>query len=167
MNISTIGRTAVAAAIAILLFAFDSLRAQEPSAAAIAAAKELINERSGNMFDPLVPGVIERVKNVFLPTNPNLGRELNEVAAQLRKDYDPKRTEVLDEVARVYARHFSERELADIVAFYRTPLGRKILSAEPVAIEQSMKRAQSWTDDFSEQVMRRFREEMRKKGHDL
>jgi hypothetical protein len=107
------------------------------------------------------------VKNVFLPTNPNLGNELNDVAAKLRKDYEPKRDELLNEVARIYAERFSEQELKALIAFYKSPLGRKMVMDEPTIIDESMRRAQTWGDALSSEVMERFRQEMKKKGHDL
>jgi hypothetical protein len=167
MKASFLTRIALAAALALAVLAAPPARAAEPSVAAVAAAKQLINQKSANLFDPLIPGVIESVKNAFAPTNPNLLRELNEVAAQLRKDLAAKKDDVLDAVARVYAQHFSEQELNDMLAFYKTPLGRKMLADEPLAVEASLKRAQNWANEFSEEVMRKFREEMRKKGHEL
>jgi hypothetical protein len=119
------------------------------------------------MFDPLIPGVIESAKNSLLPTNPQLGKDLNEVATQLRKEYEPKRAELLNEVAKVYAQHFSEQELKDLVAFYKTPLGRKMITEEPLALNQSLGAAQAWATRFSDEVLERFRAEMKKRGHPL
>jgi hypothetical protein len=161
-------KLAFAAMLALATAAGGPARAQEPSAAAIANAKEVISLKGGvGMFDPLIPGVIESVKNMYVPTNPNLGRELGDVAAQLRKDYEPRRAELLAEVSKVYAARFTEQELKDLVAFYKTPLGKKVIAEEPVALDQSLKRAQDWAKSFSDEVMDRFRVEMKKKGHNL
>jgi hypothetical protein len=142
--------------------------APAPSAGAVAAARELIVVKGGAaMFDPVIPGVIETAKNSLVPTNPNLTKELNDVAAQLRKDYDNKRAELVYEVALIYAKHFSEQELKDLVAFYKSPLGQKMLKEEPLALDQGMKRAQDWSQEFSEAVLMRIRTEMAKKGHPL
>ena len=142
--------------------------AQEPSPGAMAAAREMLAVKGGAaFFDPVIPGVIESVKNSFVPTNPQLYRELNDVAALLRKDYESKRTEILDNVTRVFAQHFTEPELKGMTAFYKTPLGQKMLKEEPAAIEESLKSTQQWADAFSDAVMTRFRAEMLKKGHKL
>src|SRR5262249_15888509 len=143
-------------------------RAQAPSPGALAAAKELMTLKgAAAMFNPLIPGVIESAKNTFVPTNPNLVGQLNEVAAQFQKEYEPKRAELADLVAKIYAERFSEQELKDIVAFYKTPAGKKMLTQEPVAIKQSLDAAQSWANEFSDTVLTRFRTEMAKKGHKL
>jgi len=167
MRSHLIHRPALAVALLVGFLAFTAgARAQTP--ASLAAAKELISLKGGvAMFDPLIPGVIESAKNAYLPTNPQLSKELNEVALQLRKEYDPKRAEILNEVSKIYAQHFTEQELKDLVAFYRTPLGKKMITEEPIALDQSLKAAQAWATKFSDEVLERFRAEMKKKGHNL
>jgi uncharacterized protein len=143
--------------------------AQQPSAAAIAVAREVIITKGAHtMIDPLVRGVIESVKNTFVPTNPNLTRELNDVATVLHKEFDgTKGNEVLDQMARAYAARFTEQELKDLLVFYKTPLGQKFTREEPAAIEDGLKSAQQWADAFADTVMARMRSEMQKKGHQL
>ena len=143
-------------------------KAQQPSAAAIALAREVIVARgAGGLTEPLVRGVIETVKNSFVPTNPNLTRELNDVATALHKELDGKSSEVLEQMARAYAARFTEQELKDLLVFYKTPLGQKFIREEPNAIDDGLKRAQQWADTFADTVMTRMRAEMQKKGHQL
>src|SRR5215467_7251918 len=74
-------------------------QAQQPSPAAIAVAREVIITKGAHtMIDPLVRGVIESVKNSFVPTNPNLTRELNDVATALQKELSGKSSEALDQL---------------------------------------------------------------------
>jgi len=142
--------------------------AAQPSAAAVALARDVVTTKgAASMADPLVRGVIESVKNSFVPTNPNLARELNEVAGALHKEFDAKRNEVVDQIARAYATHFTEQELKDLLLFYKTPLGQKFTREEPAAIDEGLKRAQEWADAFADTVMARMRNEMQKKGHPL
>jgi hypothetical protein len=149
-------------------FAAQSANPPQPSPQAIALAKELIFLKGGQqMFGPVVPGVIESTKDVFLPTNPNLSKPLGEVSAQLKSEFASKSDELMNEVAKVYATHFTEQELKEAVAFYKTALGKKLLAEEPVAIEAGFTRAKQWANDFSGQVMTRMRAEMKKKGYDL
>jgi hypothetical protein len=157
-----------ALAAALMGFALIAAQAQAPSAGAVATARELIQAKGGGaMFEPVIPGVVESTKNNLLPTNPNLSRELNEVSLQLRKEFEAKKAELVYEVAIVYAKHFTEQELKELVTFYRSPLGQKMLKEEPVALDESLKRAQDWSIEFSETVMARFRTEMKKRGHQL
>jgi len=142
--------------------------AEEPAPSALALAKELIVLKgSTQLWDAVVPGVIEQAKGVFMQTNPALGKELNDVAAQLRAEYAPRASQLVDQVAQLYAKTFTEQELKDALAFYKSPLGRKIVSEEPKVLDDGFRRIQEWTNKFSEEVMGRMRAEMKKKGYDL
>ncbi len=171
MHFGWMARIAVAAMLAcgsLLVVSAPGAAQQKPSPAALAAAKELLVLKKGDVYFNLIPdGVVEKVKNVFIPTNPNLGKELNEVAAKLKKYYEPKRAELLNEVARLYAERFSEQELKALIAFYKSPVGRKMVTDEPQIIDQSVRYAENWGDNLSGDVISKFREEMKKKGHDL
>lgn len=165
-------RATAAVALAALLALPAPGAAQQPAAApapaAVAAARELLVLKGGDVvFYPIVTGVIETVKNAFVPLNPNLNAELNEVALKLRKDFESKRSDLLNEVAKVYAERFSEAELKQLVAFYKSPLGKKMATDEPAIIDESLRRAQTFGDALSGEVMDGFRAEMKKKGHTL
>ena len=73
----------------------------------------------------------------------------------------------MNEVAKLYAIRFTEQELKDALAFYKSPLGRKLLEQEPNLLDQSMKNAQTWADKFSEEVIAKMRAEMKKRGHEI
>jgi hypothetical protein len=168
LHMKSLSRLAAMLALACACLVPFAVHAQEPTKAAIATAREvMITKGVGTMVDPLVHGVIESVKNNFLPTNPNLGRELTDVAAVLHKEFEAKRNDVIDVMALAYARHFTESELKDILLFYKTPLGQKFAREEGAAIEEGFRGAKTWGDDFSETVMSRMRAEMQKKGHSL
>jgi uncharacterized protein len=160
-------RCATVLALALVLCA-GTAAAQEPSAAAIAAAKEVITIKGAvALYQPLVPGVIEQAKTVFLQIHPTLGKELNEVAAKLRSEYAARGEEVINDVAKLYASRFTEQELKDTLAFYKSPLGRKLLAEEPAILDQSMRNAQTWANRLSDEVIGKIRAEMKKRGHEI
>ena len=164
-----LARGARAAAVVFTMAMFTGLAsAEEPTPAAVAVAKELIVLKgSTQLWDAVVPGVIEQVKAVFMQTNPALGRELNDVAAQLRTEFAPRASQLVDQVAQLYARTFTEQELKDALTFYKSPLGRKIVNEEPKVLDDGFRRIQQWANKFSEEVMSKMRAEMKKKGYDL
>ena len=172
MNLKALTRFAAAA---VVCMSFSAAGAQqpaksvpEPSKASIAAAREILTLKGAvNMLVPVPIGVVESVKQSLVPTNPNVSRELNEVALALHKEFESKRTELVDEVATIYARHFTEQELKELVVFFKTPLGQKWAKEEPAAIEDGLRDAKEWADKFLDVVMSRFRSEMQKRGHPL
>jgi uncharacterized protein len=158
---------AAVAAIAVALLC-GMAEAQQPSATAMAGAKELVTVKGAKaMYDPLVIGIIEKAKGVFLQTNPMLGKDLNEVAGKLRADLGPRSEELVNEMAKLYAARFTEQEIKDALTFYKSPLGRKLLAQEPAIADQSMRSAAGWADKLSDEVINRMRAEMRKRGHEI
>ena len=85
----------------------------------------------------------------------------------MRNDLAPRFNEISDEVARLYATNFSETELKDIVTFYKSPAGKKLLAQQPVVVDSSMRFAQNWANALSDEVIGKMRAELKKRGHQL
>jgi hypothetical protein len=166
MNMSLL-RLAPVVVIAWQLLAGVAL-AQQPTPGALATAKELVMIKGGNqMFEPVVVGMIEQTKAALLQTNPQLSKDLNDVGAQLRAEYGPRAGELVNEAAKQYAQRFTEAELKELVTFFKAPLGQKMLTQEPQVLDATFTFVQQWGPRVGEEVMNRFRAEMKKKGHDL
>lgn len=167
--IKALQRAARPAAIAVALVAVNPVvHAQQPSAASMLVAKQLISVTGATtLFNPLIAGVVEQAKLLYLQQNPGLAKDLNEIAAKMRKDLQPRFAEVTNQIAKLYATHFTEQELKAILAFYRSPAGKKMLVQQPIVVDASMKFAQDWANKLSEQVTAKMRDELRKRGHDL
>jgi len=142
--------------------------ASGPSPSAILVAKQIVELKGARqLFTPLVRGVVEKVKDQFMQTNFMWGKDLNEVAAKLEKDYAPRVDELVDMAARIYASHFTEAELKQLLAFYQSPVGRKSITEEPKALDESMASGGNWGDALADEVVVKIRDEMKKRGHDL
>ena len=109
--------------------------------------------------------MITHNKGNLLQINPNLTRDIDATTQTVRAEAAARRQELRGEVARGYASVFSEQELKDLLEFYKTPLGKKIIDNEPQAVEASTTRAQVWIDKYAGEVMDKMRVEMRKRGH--
>jgi uncharacterized protein len=157
------------AAVAIALVALcPAAHAQQPSAAAMATARELVSVTgSSTLFSPLISGVVEQAKLLLLQQNPNLSNVLGEVADKLRADLAPRFDELVDEMARQYATRFTEQELKDLLAFNKSPLGKKVLAEQPVVVDSSLKFAQAWSNTLSDEVIAKMRAELKKRGYSL
>ena len=108
-----------------LVAAAGAAQAQQPSAAALASARELMELKGvKSLVEPVVVGVIEQTKGTILQTNPGLTKDLDEVSAQLRNEYQPRVAEMTNEIVQLYAQRFSEQELKEAIAFYKSAAGK-------------------------------------------
>jgi hypothetical protein len=143
-------------------------QAQPATPAALALAKELVELKgAAQMFDPVVIGVIEQTKGALLQTNPQLSKDLNDVGNQLRTEFAPRRDELINEAAKFYAARLTEQELKDVVTFFKSSAGKKMLQQEPLVLDDTFNFIQQWQARIGEDVMNRYRAEMKKKGHNL
>jgi hypothetical protein len=160
--------TLVLIAIAKPAFAQAPVQRPAPSPASILIAKQIVELKGAkDLYQPLVRGVIQKVKNQFMQTNFMYAKDLNEIAAKLEKDYAPKANELVDVSARIYASHFTEAELKELLTFYQSPVGRKAIVEEAKALDESLAYAGDFGDTLSGEVIARFRDEMKKRGHDI
>ena len=138
------------------------------SAAALAAAKQILTMKNASaMYANAVPNIVAQTKDALLAANLNYQKDLGEVALIVAKNLTGREQEIGDGMAQVYANQFTEQELIDLVAFYKSPLGVKLLSTEPKAIQLSMSYMNQWAQNFAEIVNAQFRAEMRKRGKEI
>jgi uncharacterized protein len=135
------------------------------SAAALAAAKEILAMKNASaMYANAVPNLVEQTKNGLLQNNLNYQKDLGEVAIIVAKNLAGREKEIGDGMAQIYANEFTEQELKDLVTFYKTPLGAKLLATEPRAIQFSMSYMNQWAQQFAATIDNEFRAEMKKRG---
>jgi hypothetical protein len=166
-------RSLPAACLALALIAAPAMAQTAPaakpsSAAALASAKELLTlKNASSMYADAVPSMVTQTKNTLLQSNLNLQKDLNEVAVIVAKNLAGREKEIGDGMAQIYAAEFTEQELKDLVTFYKSPLGLKLIAAEPRAMNGSMGFMQKWAQSFSEVINGAFRTEMKKRGKEI
>jgi hypothetical protein len=119
------------------------------------------------MYASAVPNIVQQTKDQLMQSNLNYQKDLNEVAVVIAQRLAGREKEIGEGMAKVYAGEFTEQELKDLVTFYKSPLGQKLLSTEPRAIQTSMGFMNQWAQTFSEAVNGEFRAEMRKRGKEI
>jgi uncharacterized protein len=136
--------------------------------AAMAAAREILTmKNAAAMYANAVPNIVERTKDTLLQSNLNYQKDLNEVAVIVAQRLAGREKEIGDGMAQIYCNEFTEQELKDLVTFYKSPLGQKLLTNEPRAIQFSMSYMNQWAQQFAETVNGEFRAEMRKRGKNI
>jgi hypothetical protein len=136
--------------------------------AAMAAAREILAlKNAAAMYANAVPNIVERTKDTLLQSNLNYQKDLNEVAVIVTQRLAGHEREIGEGMAQIYCNEFTEQELKDLLTFYKSPLGQKLLANEPRAIQFSMSYMNTWAQQFAETVNGEFRAEMRKRGKNI
>jgi hypothetical protein len=153
-----------------LAFAGGPAGAQDKPAspAAIASAKEILAMKNASgMYANAVPNLVEQTKEQLTQSNLNYQKDLNEVSLIVAQKLAGRESEIGEGMAKIYAGEFTEQELKDLVTFYKSPLGVKLLATEPKAIQASVSFMNQWAQQFAQIVNGEFRAEMRKRGKQI
>jgi hypothetical protein len=175
MGMKSLARILAAASLALgLALTGVPAGAQQPpplkdaSPAAMAAAREILAMKNvSTMYVNAVPSIVQRTKDALLQNNLNYQKDLGEVAVIVAQKLAGREKEIGEGMAKAYASQFTEQELKDLVTFYKSPLGQKLLTTEPTAIQLSMAFMNQWAQAFAEIVNGEFRGEMRKRGKEI
>jgi hypothetical protein len=64
--------------------------------------------------------------------------------------------DLMEKLIPVYDRHLSAQEVKDIIKFYETPSGKKLLAAQPAMVTESTTIGQEWGRDIAERVLKKL-----------
>jgi hypothetical protein len=150
--------------LALLMMAPPAL-AQEPSPSQIAIAKSLIMA-SGMIrsFDGLIPQMQDQLTQTVTRTRPEIAKDVAEAIAQIKPQLDQKRDDLLVTVSKIFAKHMTEQEMKDCVAFFATASGKKYVANEPVVLDEVVAAMNEWSRILSDDVLVMVRVQLKKKN---
>jgi hypothetical protein len=145
-----------------------STPAKAPTPAMVDLARQILTASGeSRALDPLIPSVMQQTYTNFVQQNPDLQKPLVETMTALQPEFMKLQSQVTDLMANAYAAHFTEAELKEMLAFYNSPTGKKYVAEMPKVMQESLAAAREWGAKFSDKVIARVREEMKKKGHNI
>ncbi|HEV3051761.1 MAG TPA: DUF2059 domain-containing protein [Longimicrobium sp.] len=134
-------------AIAALLCAAPAAAQGEPTPAEMAAARDLL--QASNTRENFVRGMeIGMEQGGMGELTPAVRKALRDFMEEHFR-YE----EMEPEFARAYADAFTEQELRDLAAFYRTPLGRRVVETQPEIMGATQRIAMERMQNLMPQLM--------------
>ena len=133
----------------------ETAQAQEISDAHRKVAMEAL-DASGTTkpFDDILLTIGERVKSELINARPDLADRISDIVDEKMIELAPRRGDLEREAALVYAKTFTEEELAQIRDFYGTDAGRKILSEGPIVAREIFNASRVWTNGVQRDLAR-------------
>jgi len=113
-----------------VLLPVNQLFAQELAPEHLAMARKYVDltDQSSIYEVSLLQAGVDTMKTLIVK-NPEIETQLDEAIGQTINEYAPRKGELLDQFARIYASLFSMEELREIVAFYESDTGKKLAKA--------------------------------------
>jgi hypothetical protein len=69
--------------------------------------------------------------------------------------------ELTERMVPIYQRHFSAADIAGLLKFYRSPLGKKVITAMPATMAEGMQLGQSWGRERAQAMLAQLQQDGR------
>jgi hypothetical protein len=164
-------RVALAFAIVLAVSAGTSAFAaesQEVPPERLALAREYVDltDSAGIYEGTLVKTAVDTMRTIT-KLNPELADPVNKAIEKVLASYKARKGELLDQFARVYALNFTDDELKQIVAFYKTDVGKKI-SRTSVAVNTDLQKVmQVFAANLQPEFYAKVRAQLKADGYNL
>ena len=89
----------------------------------------------------------EYMINYYKQNNPQISSEYWDNASK-HVDYD----ELVQKLIPVYSKHFTEQEIVDLLNFYNTSTGKKMIEKTPTILEESMEIGRKWGIELAQKI---------------
>ena len=58
----------------------------------------------------------------------------------------------------IYSKHFSDEEIKDLIAFYKTPTGKKLIEKQTIISKESMELTMKYMPEFQKKITEKIAE---------
>jgi hypothetical protein len=142
--------------------------AQEVSASQLAAALDVVHSaKASRGFDNVLPSLAAQVQDRLIRIRPDLHKQIADTVEAVALKLAVRRTDLDTDVARVWAKHFSEEELNTIATFYKSPAGQKFADVGSLVYAESLTAVQKWSDRVGDEMLDNAQKELKSQGIDI
>ena len=150
---------------ALAMFIAAPVAAQEITASHMEAALDALHSAgAARGFDSVLPAVSDRTKNMLIRMRPDLHSQISDTVDTVALALVARRTDLDNDVARIWAKNFTEEELTAVAEFFKSPAGVKYADTGPDVISESLQVVQGWSERLAEEMLEKSREELKQQG---
>lgn len=123
---------------------------------------ELVGTRTilRELFDQDIDAQIEAMRRA----RPDVSDEFwEEFRAEFKRQASP--DELMKAILPIYDKHFSHQEIRQLIAFYESPLGRKISTTLPEIQRESLEAGRIWGEQLGDRMNARLKQRLVEKGY--
>lgn len=123
---------------------------------------ELVGTRDilRELFDQDIDAQIEAMRRA----RPDVSDEFwEEFTVEFKRQASP--DELMKAILPIYDKHFSHQEIRQLIAFYESPLGRKISTTLPEIQRESLEAGRVWGEQLGDRMNARLKQRLAKKGY--
>jgi hypothetical protein len=156
---------AAALGVALAFAAAAPAAAQEISPARLALAKQVVKKAPAlGDFDGILPDMMVEVKMRLINLRPDLYKQISTEVEATASALVPRRSDLDNDIARAWAKAFTDDELKAISAFFASDVGKKYKAIAPSVGNDIIQAGQNWADRLSGEMYDRSLADLKKQG---
>lgn len=113
-----------------------------------------------DQFDSFLPNAAHDLKNELINDDPNLATAISDIVDKQALVLAKRRSDLEKEIAHVYAKYFTQKELDAITAFYSSDTGRKFLTEVPNIARDAYSTFDVWRSSLMQDLIKNVKKEM-------
>ncbi len=138
----------------MVLAAIKPAGAQTDDSEAVRLARAILEAtHTANIGEQVLGQVTKLVENSLAQANPGRQKDIDAVVTEsLVPEFRKSFPALNDKTAQIYAGIFSVEDLKQLLTFYQSPLGRKLLQNQPEITRQQIALGQKFTQDVMSRI---------------
>ncbi len=118
--------------------------------------------------DQVIATTMHQAMNVMRVANPNIPESvLDEIEKEGLAEFNRSLPGFIELVAIIFDVNFTHDEIKDLIEFYESPTGKKIIEKMPLVMQQSMAVGERWGEEVGKRVAERIISKAREKGYEM
>jgi uncharacterized protein len=134
----------------VLIYTLFVLSAFSQSTSKNDRIRELMEETGAGQLG------VQLINNVIATYRKDVPSVPAEFWVEFSKEINP--NELIELVVPIYAKHFTEKEINQLIQFYRSPIGQKVIEKLPLITQDSHEVGTNWGKQLSNKVLARLKE---------
>jgi len=166
MSSTTTCLRTVLVALALLAGGFAAQAyADEIKPSQLAAALEAINAADiPQGFDTVLPRLAARVEDSLIRARPDLHTQITQTVDATALQLADRKNDLNNDVARIWAKVYTEEELKTLTAFYKSSAGQKSLTQGAQIAKDTVAAADQWANRVGSELLDKSREALKAQG---
>lgn len=162
-----LGRIASALALGILLTVTPAVAQTAGDGEKTALIRELmqLNNALGSA-DTVAQAMLQHLTAALRQRDPNLPPAVAKIVQEeTLAIFRDNQAALIADVGQIYEKNFTAAELRDVLAFYRTPTGKKFTKTMPAVAQESMQVGQRWAQGITPKLAERIKARAQKEAN--
>ena len=160
-----------AAAVLALSLAFGAAApavSQEIAPEQLALARKYVDlTDKAQIYEATMVITAQKTSQLLTQQNPEISQQINDAIGKALEARRGKKDELFNQIARIYAVSFTPEELQEIVTFYETPTGQKLLT-ESMSLNKDVQQVMNiWSDNNGTEFVREVRATLKAAGYNV